>query len=92
MKNVQCKNCVRLKAAWCAMKDDSPDPELIRDCRYFKQITEHDHICAMSNEEMAEWLFGIIHNCEECFLRHICDRKKPCYDNILAWLRSAREG
>lgn len=92
MRNVQCKNCVRLKAAWCAMKEDSPDPELIRDCQYFRQITEHDYICAMTDEEMAEWLFGILHNCEECFLRHTCERKKPCYDNILAWLRSAREG
>lgn len=91
MKDVRCKKCARLKDDWCSAKQDSPDPEVVRDCQYFRQSTEHDRICGMSDVEMAEWIFGIIRNCDSCFLRNTCDRGKPCYDNILAWLRSERK-
>jgi len=90
MKDIQCKNCTQLKAAWCDKKIDSPDPELVHDCRDFKQITEHDHICGMSDEEMALWLSNIIRSCWDCFIRHTCNNKNACADNFLEWLRSER--
>lgn len=93
MRGVKCKNCAILKNWWCDKVVDSPDPEIVRDCQYFRQITEYDHICAMSEEKMAEFLFGILRNCEECFLfrKGACDGTAPCYETILKWLRSARE-
>lgn len=53
------------------------------------KISEYDHIRQMSDEEMANWIFGIVLNCLDCFLyrRDVCDRSN-CYDTILAWLRS----
>lgn len=44
MRNIKCKNCANLKNDWCDKKNDSPDPELVRDCGYYLQMTNADHI------------------------------------------------
>ena len=55
-KNVMCKNCNNLKHHWCKAVLDSPDEDMLRDCRHFRQKTNADRIRAMSDEELAEWL------------------------------------
>lgn len=55
-KNVKCKNCVRYSNEWCDKKKDSPDPDILRDCNYFKKKTHYDEIMAMPLDELAEWL------------------------------------
>jgi hypothetical protein len=53
-KNVMCKNCNNLKHHWCEAVLDSPDEDMLRDCRHFWQKTNADRIRAMSDEELAE--------------------------------------
>ena len=53
-KNVMCKNCNNLKHHWCKAVLDSPDEDMLRDCRHFWQKTNADRIRAMSDEELAE--------------------------------------
>lgn len=54
--NVKCKRCANLKHGWCALKIDSPDPNMVRDCVWFRTRTNHDNLLDMSREELAEWL------------------------------------
>lgn len=54
--NVQCKRCANLKHGWCALKVDSPDPEMVRDCERFRARTNHDNILDMSREQLADFL------------------------------------
>lgn len=56
MKGVKCKNCYHLEGEWCELVVDSPDPDMVRDCRYFMQKTNADRIRAMSDEELAKAL------------------------------------
>lgn len=64
----QCKNCVRLfknydeenqvlVGNWCDKIFDDPDVEEERDCRWYKAKTNGDMIRAMSDEELARWLY-----------------------------------
>ena len=53
---MKCRNCVHLYRDWCLHKLDSPDPDLDRECKDYKQATNADRIRAMSNEELAEFL------------------------------------
>ena len=53
---MKCRNCVNFKSEWCEKVNDSPDPDLERDCQYFKQKTNADRIRAMTDEELAEFL------------------------------------
>lgn len=52
----KCKNCNNLKNDWCEKVIDSPDPDMVRECRYFSQQTNADRIRAMSDEELALYL------------------------------------
>lgn len=52
--NVQCKKCVNLRNDWCKLVVDSPDPDMVRDCQYYRGKTNADRIRAMTNEELAE--------------------------------------
>ena len=84
-KNVKCKNCANLKrSGWCERVVDSPCPDLLRDCRYFRQKTNAQVIRSMTDEELAQLLldgcrgstcseqpqnrFGSV-NCFECRLK-----------------------
>ena len=55
MHNIKCKNCANLKNDWCDKKNDSPDPELLRDCGYYLQMSNADHMRSMT-----------ITNCPKC--------------------------
>ena len=54
--NVKCRNCNNYRNTWCEMVIDSPDPDMVRDCRHFWEKTNADRIRAMSDEELAEWM------------------------------------
>ena len=53
MKNIKCANCKNLVNDWCDVKYDSPDPDLVRNCIGFEQVTNGDYIRAMSDEKLA---------------------------------------
>ena len=36
MREIQCKRCFFFTPEWCPKKRDSLDPDLIRDCQYFR--------------------------------------------------------
>lgn len=55
-KKVKCKNCKFLVRGWCREKIDSPDPDLERDCRDFRERTNADRIRAMTDEELGRFL------------------------------------
>lgn len=52
-KNVMCKNCNNYRNDWCEIVLDSPDPDMVRDCRHFWLKTNADRIRSMSDEELA---------------------------------------
>ena len=58
-KKVKCKNCTILEDYWCEEVMDSPDEDIERDCPFFRKKTNADRIRAMSDEELAEFLFEI---------------------------------
>ena len=58
MKNIKCRNCFFYRNEWCEKIVDSPDPEEARDCNYFREMTNADRIRAMSDEELARWLYN----------------------------------
>lgn len=53
MKNVKCRNCFFYRNEWCEKIVDSPDPEEVRDCAYFREMTNADKIRSMSDEDLA---------------------------------------
>ena len=60
-KNVVCKKCNNLVNDWCEKVIDSPDPDMQRDCPYFREKTNADRIRSMSDEELND-LFNDIYN------------------------------
>lgn len=90
-ENVKCRNCNRLKNHWCRAVIDSPDEDMIRDCRHFQQKTNADRIRSMSDEELAKILDPVricatrtMNECMETYGRN-CD---AC---ILDWLKQGVE-
>ena len=59
MKDIQCKKCAHFTPEWCEFKRDSLDPDLMRDCEYYKAKTNADRIRSMTDEELAEWITKI---------------------------------
>ena len=57
MKNIKCRSCFFYRNEWCEKIVDSPDPEEARDCNYFREMNNADRIRAMSDEELAEFLW-----------------------------------
>jgi hypothetical protein len=99
-KNVICKKCNNLVNGWCEKVIDSPDPDMVRDCRHFSQKTNADRIRAMSDEELAEYLyygFGLqyCHNYSECAAMLDTEEGIPearCKGCVLEWLKQPAEG
>ena len=58
MKNIKCRSCFFYRNEWCEKIVDSPDPEEARDCNYFREMTNADHIRSMTDEELAEFLWN----------------------------------
>ena len=79
MKNIKCRSCFFYRNEWCEKIVDSPDPEEARDCNYFREMTNADHIRAMSDEELAKLL---------CCTGWRMFEQKEC----LEWLQRPAEG
>ena len=58
MKNIKCRSCFFYRNEWCEKIVDSPDPEEVRDCAYFREMTNADKIRSMTDEELAELLWN----------------------------------
>lgn len=89
-KNVVCKKCNNLVNGWCEKVIDSPDPDMQRDCQYFREKTNADNIRSMSDEEMAETF--IKGDCIGCPILYECDPYGDCKPQILNWLKQPFEG
>ena len=59
MKNIKCRSCFFYRNEWCEKIVDSPDPEEVRDCAYFREMTNAQKIRSMSDEELAEFLIDL---------------------------------
>lgn len=60
MKNVQCKRCFFFTPEWCPKKRDSLDPDFVRDCQYYRVMTNADRIRSMTDEELCDEYFRIL--------------------------------
>ena len=103
-KNVKCKYCLNLKTEytdegnpfeWCEKVEDSPYPDISRDCIYFakrKPQTNADIVRSMTDEELAEFI------CRKYFVPHcpipICKNDDDdCVECWLSWLKEpVKEG
>ena len=56
MKDIQCKKCAHFTPEWCGFKMDSLDPDLMRDCEYYKVKTNANRIRVMTDEELARFM------------------------------------
>lgn len=97
-KNVKCKNCDKLKNHWCRAVIDSPDEDIVRDCRHFRHKTNGDRIRAMSDEELVAWAHKQIGCGFEFFpCGIVCNGKcesystEACGAKILDWLNKPAE-
>lgn len=87
--NVQCKRCANLHNDWCKLVVDSPDPDMIRDCQYYRTLTNYDRFVSKSPEELAEY-FHIVVDCEFCPMvmsARECTDGKYCKELWLDWLK-----
>lgn len=91
-KNVMCKNCNNYRNQWCDMVIDSPDPDLVRDCRHFWLKTNADRIRAMTDEELIAF-FVLEDKCPpERYSSRLCDAHDSCKDCWIDWLQQPAEG
>ena len=84
MREIQCKRCFFFTPEWCTKKRDSLDPDLIRDCQYFRIKTNADKIRAMPDEVLAKFIENPYGNpwyrCNEC-------KWESCAECCLEWLK-----
>lgn len=53
MNNIRCRDCVHCKEGWCEQVSGSPDPDIVRDCEHFMQMTNYDLIRGLSCHQLA---------------------------------------
>ena len=89
MKNIKCRNCFFYRNEWCEKIVDSPDPEKVRDCAYFREMTNADKIRSMSDEELAGFLSfnGDVEYCHA----GMCKAGETCRICCLKWLQQPAE-
>lgn len=87
MRNITCRKCIEYKkAGWCEKKIDSPDPDIVRDCQYYREKTNADHIRSMDDEELAWEL--MTWRIETCMRLNGAESQYPyTQKSILDWLR-----
>ena len=92
-KNVVCRKCNNLVNGWCEKVIDSPDPDMVRDCRHFWEKTNADRIRAISDEELAEFLNRLKEPCDYCQLAVVegACTETLCDDAMLKWLQQPAE-
>lgn len=100
-KNVMCKNCNNYRNDWCEMVLDSPDPDIVRDCRHFWPKTNADRIRAMTDEELARFIANKIVNIENHKMieqghtptaTQLSALGHTCYCTLVQWLKKPAEG
>ena len=95
----KCKNCKHLgylfdgdevgERVWCGNIADSPVLDMERDCEYYVPQTNADRIRSMTDEELAEVLFG---SCIEHIGVEECSHpEESCKSCVLDWLRAESE-
>ena len=92
MKNIKCRNCFFYRNEWCEKIVDSPDPEEVRDCAYFRERTNADKIRSMSDEELVKIHYSGSPHCTaddptQCDRRDYADGLTPCEQCYLKWLQ-----
>ena len=92
----KCKNCVNLRYNWCEKVSDSPDENMERECVHFRHTTNADRIRSMSDEELADYIFGVAVHEKPCVLcSDYCDfcelTGEECRNKTLQWLQSEVE-
>lgn len=95
----KCKNCKHLgylfdgdkvgERVWCGNIADSPVLDMERDCEYYVPQTNADRIRSMTDEELAEVLFG---SCIEHMGVEECSHpEEACKSCVLDWLKEESE-
>lgn len=74
-----------LQNDWCNQKIDSPDPDMLWSCMYYKEATNADRLRAGTDEEIAARMRGCPDPLERC-------PNINCRECWLQWLRSPAEG
>lgn len=89
-KNVVCKKCNNLVNDWCKKVIDSPDPDMQRDCKHFREKTNAQKIRAMSDEELADMLWKTGRNYRAVCADPVVDYNEH-RDHLIAWLQHPAE-
>ena len=90
-KNVVCKKCNNLVNDWCEKVIDSPDPDMQRDCQYFCEKTNADHIRSMTDDELNE-LFNEIYNAgAEDAVAYEWGQRTNSFEWTMDWLQQPAE-
>lgn len=89
-KNVVCKKCNNLVNDWCEKVIDSPDPDMQRDCKHFREKTNAQKIRAMSDEELADMLWKTGRNYRAVCADPVVDYNEH-RDHFIAWLQQPAE-
>ena len=89
-KYVVCKKCKNLVNDWCEKVIDRPDKDMQRDCRYFCEKTNADHIRSMSDEELAEMLWKTGRNYRAVCADNVVDYNEH-RDHLIDWLKQPSE-
>lgn len=95
----KCKNCKHLgylfdgdevgERVWCGNIADSPVLDMERDCEYYVPQTNADRIRSMTDEELAEVLFG---SCIEHMGVEECSHpEEACKSCVLDCLKAESE-
>ena len=95
MKNIKCRNCFFYRNEWCEKIVDSPDPEEVRDCAYFREMTNADKIRSMTDEELVNFLMRLMGHAQ-CFAEgifpyHPCPQEQNCKQCGIDWLQQPEE-
>ena len=95
MKNIKCRNCFFYRNEWCEKIVDSPDPEEVRDCAYFREMTNADKIRSMSDEELVNFIMRLMGHAQ-CFAEgifpyHPCPQNQNCKQCGIDWLQHPAE-
>ena len=60
MRDVKCKDCAEYRDEWCEKVIDSPYPDMLRDCQYFREKVIRCKQCKFFNPD-ADWCKCALH-------------------------------
>ena len=92
---MKCRDCTNLhlikeckNLLWCDEVLDAPYPDTERECQYFKRATNADRIRAMTDEELAEFMYN---GCDPIPATW-CGNHPNCGACWLDWLKQEADG